>query len=280
MKKIGFIDYYISEWHANNYPKWIAAAAEALGVDYKVAYVWAELDRSPIDGVSTSEWCEKYGAEQCASIAELCEKSDAVIILAPSDPDRHLGYAREALPFARRIYIDKTFAPDTATALEIIACAEAHATPFFSSSALRFAEEFEGLGELSSLTVTGGGSNLPEYSVHLCEIAVRLFGRAPGRVCASRSERGLELALDFGGASATLVYDPNLGYSIDAKGADGSEKVCKLESHFFRAMMRAILKFFEDGVLPFERSQTVDVMRLRDAVLAAADNLGERVKVM
>ena len=102
MKKIGFIDYYISEWHANKYPKWIAAACESLGVDYKVGYVWAELDRSPIDGVSTSEWCEKYGAEQCASIAELCEKSDAVIILAPSDPDRHLGYAREALPFARR----------------------------------------------------------------------------------------------------------------------------------------------------------------------------------
>ena len=116
--------------------------------------------------------------------------------------------------------------------------------------------------------------------MHLCEIAVRLFGRAPESVCASRGERGLELALDFGGASATLVYDPNLGYSIDAKGADGSEKVCKLESHFFRAMMRAILKFFEDGALPFERSQTVDVMRLRDAVLAAADNLGKTVKVM
>ena len=41
MKKIGFIDYYISEWHANNYPKWIAAAAEALGVDYKVE-IWAK----------------------------------------------------------------------------------------------------------------------------------------------------------------------------------------------------------------------------------------------
>ena len=23
MKKIGFIDYYIDEWHANNYPNWI-----------------------------------------------------------------------------------------------------------------------------------------------------------------------------------------------------------------------------------------------------------------
>ena len=275
MKRIGFIDYYISEWHANNYPKWIAAACEALGVDYKVAYVWAELDRSPIDNVTTAEWCEKYGAEQCASIAELCERSDVVMILAPSDPDRHLGYAREALPCGKPTYIDKTFAPDTATALEIFACAERHGTPFFSSSALRFAEEFEGLGELSSLTVTGGGSNLPEYSVHLCEIAVRLFGRAPQRLRADRSERGLELSLDLGDAEATLVYDPSLGYSIDAKGADGSERACKLESHFFRAMMRAILSFYETGKRPFDPEQTIEVMRLRDAALAAAESMGE-----
>ena len=30
-KKIGFVDLYISEWHANNYPNWIKNAAEAMG---------------------------------------------------------------------------------------------------------------------------------------------------------------------------------------------------------------------------------------------------------
>lgn len=24
MKKIGFVDYFLDEWHANNYPVWIA----------------------------------------------------------------------------------------------------------------------------------------------------------------------------------------------------------------------------------------------------------------
>ena len=28
MGKIGFIDYYISEWHANNYPAWLKQANE------------------------------------------------------------------------------------------------------------------------------------------------------------------------------------------------------------------------------------------------------------
>ena len=36
MKKIGFVDYYISEWHANNYPGWIKNICEQKGYDYKL----------------------------------------------------------------------------------------------------------------------------------------------------------------------------------------------------------------------------------------------------
>lgn len=31
MKKIGFADYRIDEWHANHYPEWIKNASETLG---------------------------------------------------------------------------------------------------------------------------------------------------------------------------------------------------------------------------------------------------------
>ena len=31
MKTVGFVDYYINEWHANNYVGWIRNAAEKLG---------------------------------------------------------------------------------------------------------------------------------------------------------------------------------------------------------------------------------------------------------
>ena len=49
MKKIGFVDYYISEWHANNYPEWIKRANEKLGTDYLVSYAWAEENLSPVN---------------------------------------------------------------------------------------------------------------------------------------------------------------------------------------------------------------------------------------
>ena len=89
MKKIGFIDYYISEWHANNYPKWI----KEINDEYCVAYAWAEIDVSPVDNVTTDQWCEKFGAEKCATIEELCEKSDFIIILSPAFAGLYILYA-------------------------------------------------------------------------------------------------------------------------------------------------------------------------------------------
>ena len=99
MKKIGFVDLYISEWHANNYPAWIKSAVEKLGLDYKVAYAWAMEEVSPVDGRTTDEWCEAFGVEKCDTLEELCEKSDVILLLAPSNPEVHLALAERVFPF-------------------------------------------------------------------------------------------------------------------------------------------------------------------------------------
>ena len=36
MKSIGFIDFYLSEWHANNYPIWLSEVNEKNGTDFVV----------------------------------------------------------------------------------------------------------------------------------------------------------------------------------------------------------------------------------------------------
>ena len=36
MKKLGFIDFFIDEWHANNYPAWIREAKR--GTEFELAY--------------------------------------------------------------------------------------------------------------------------------------------------------------------------------------------------------------------------------------------------
>ena len=158
MKKIGFIDYYLDEWHADNYPAWIKSANEALSGDFCLCYAWGEIP-SP-QGVTSEQWCSKNGVTLCNSIEEVCEKSDCLFVLAPSDPEKHLGYAEKVLAYKKPTYIDKTFAPDLKTAEKIFAIGEKYSTPFFSTSALRYATELDGIIGSESAIVTGGGRSI------------------------------------------------------------------------------------------------------------------------
>lgn len=278
MKKIGFVDYFISEWHANNYPTWIERICADTGLDYKVAYAWAELDTSPVDGISTDEWCEKFGAERCATVDELCEKSDVIVILSPSNPETHLRYAEAVLKYGKRTYIDKTFAPDAATASEIFALSEKYNAPFFSTSALRYATELDSVDAPDSILLTGGGSNLPEYFVHLGEMAVKKMGAVKSVKATKNGSQWIIGAKTASGKDATMIWGASMPYGAYMT-KDGKEAWKSIKSPFFDGLMADMLRFFETGKTSFDVSETLDVMRLRDAALKATENPGEEIEV-
>ena len=267
MKKIGFIDYYLSEWHANNYPAWI----RGLDCGYDVTHAWAELDISPVDGKSTDEWCESFGVKKCGSIEELCRECDAIIILAPSNPEKHLGYAEEAFKYGKPTYVDKTFAPDSAVAVKIFEIAKSYSTPFFSTSALRFAEELDALAGGDNFIITGGGSNFPEYCIHTVEMAVKLLNdeveytdvttHGIHKICTLNT---------YGGKKATIIFAPPLPFTVTCSKADGKEVYVKISSDFFAHLMKDIIRFFECGEVSFDVKETLEVMKIRDSLLFKA----------
>lgn len=270
MKKIGFIDYYISEWHANNYPAWIREACEKNNLQFEIAYAWAEKDISPVDGVSTDEWCRKNNVERCESIKELCEKSDYILILAPTNPEKHLPYAKEALTFGKPTYIDKTFTPDLAEAKEIFAIAKRYDTPFFSTSALRYGEELNDFLSPECVMTTGGGSNLAEYLIHQVEMVVKLLKSPAKRVMVScqRKQRICRVVTE-NGKEATMVYAYRLPFSVCSEESDGTSCYRAIKSDYFRILMDDILRFYESGKPSFDTAQTLEAMRLREAILTA-----------
>lgn len=278
MKKIGFVDYFISEWHANNYPAWIDRIAAEMGVDYKVAYAWAELETSPVDGLTTAEWCEKFGAEPCATIDELCEKSDVIVILSPSNPETHLRYAEAVLKHGKRTYIDKTFAPDSAVAKEIFALGEKYGTPFFSTSALRYATELDAVDAPDSLLVTGGGSNLPEYFIHLGEMVVKKMGAVKCVKATANGSQWIIQAKTASGKDATMIWGASMPYGAYMTKS-GKETWKSLKSPFFDGLIADMLNFFETGKASFDCAETLEVMALRDAALAAVEKPGEEIEV-
>lgn len=272
MKKIGFVDFYLSEWHANNYPAWI----KELDRGYEVAYAWAEQEVSPRDGVTTDEWCEKFGVTRCDTLTELCEKSDAIIILAPTDPDKHLVYAKTVLPYGKPTYVDKTFAPSTAEAQEIIALAKQCGTPVFSTSALRYASELSMIENPTAMFVTAGGKILSEYLVHPIEMVVTVFGGDFTSVRADGEEgKSVCWQITFAdGRYATVVFGACIGTTLYLSNGR-NENYTPVQSSFFTTLMGNMIDLFEGGAPAVSFEETLCVMRLRDAMLLAMKTPGE-----
>lgn len=275
MKKIGFVDYYMSEWHANNYPAWIKRANEEMGLDYELTHCWAEIDTSPLDGVTTDAWCEKYGVTKCETLDELCNTCDFIVVLSPKNPEKHLGYAEAVLKHGKRTYIDKTFAPDLETAKKIFEIGERYGTDFFSSSALRYATELQEIPGTEQLMVLGSGSNFEEYFIHLAEMVVATLGggftKVKSEPCGSQ---WIVSAKYPDQRDAVMVYGQGIPYSayMTAKDAKGYRAV---KSEFFVGLIKDILNFFETGKISFDPKDTLEVMKLVELAIKATKTPGE-----
>lgn len=270
MKKIGFVDYYISEWHANNYPVWIKNYCQKAGLDYEVCYAWAEKDVSLVDGKTTAEWCEAMNIEQCATVEELCKKSDFVIVLAPSEPDTHLRLASQVFEHAKgkRVYIDKTFAPDYTTAKEIFDRAKKAGVEFFSTSALRYSDEIKDYSNAKSTVTFGGGSNYDEYIIHQVEMIVKTMGVGASKVKVSKDGDTLVTDIEFADGRKAQMNWGKYGFKAIV---DGAEK--EIKSDFFGVLMTKIISFFEGNPSDFDGAQTLEVMKIREKAIIAKGEL-------
>lgn len=184
------------------------------------------------------------------------------------------------LPFGKPTYIDKTFAPDLATAKEIFALAEKHGTPMFSSSALRYATELDEIAGSHQLAVTGSGRTADEYLVHQTEMLVKTLKTGAKKVRAM--QMGLlsvfEVAYEDD-RRATMTFSPNaLPFTLLA---EGGEKPCwkQVKSDFFPALLRDILRFYESGTVSFDTAETLEIMAVREKALAALSTPGEWVEI-
>ena len=276
--KIGFIDYYLSEWHANNYPAWIREICERDGLDYDIAYAWGEIEVSPRDGKTNTEWARENGVELCATMEEVCEKSDVLLILAPSNPEKHLEYAKVALRYGKRTYIDKTFAPNYEEAAAIFALADQYGTQCFSTSALRYGTELDTFVNPTKIVTTGAGRTPDEYIVHQVEMIVKLLGCNTKAVkCTKESETRIVYDIAFAdGKSATAIWDQSKPFTATSINENGDEDMKAINSPFFKILLDKIVVFFETGEVDFDRVETLTGMKLREYMLA---NEGEWVEV-
>lgn len=266
MKKIGFIDYYLDEWHANNYPAWIEANCQATGRQYKLCYAYADRDGA----TTTDAWCRKFGVEKCASAAEVVEKSDCIVVLSPDNPEQHEHLCEVALRSGKPVYVDKTFAPDAETSRRLIRLAEDSGTPMYSSSALRFADEllsYRTQGARASSCVVMGGGKFDVYLVHIAEMLVTVMGADICRVMATNTGLNPVFTVAFSdGRQGVLVQGESADIPFQMLvEQDGGAWFQPIASDFFQSFIDSMLAFFDSKIPAVPHAQTQAVMALLDA---------------
>jgi hypothetical protein len=260
--RIGFVDYKLENFHANVFLQLIRETLKDRGATV--------VGCNAMDEQEGKAWATKNNVRYFAEPARLNEAVDAFMILAPSNPEAHFELCKKIFPFSKPTYVDKTFAPDLATAKKIFALADKHKTKIQTASALRYTNVQEGAdkSKLRSVIAWGGGTSFDEYIIHPVEMIVSLLGPEVKQILRLEDGERNQLILKFsGGRTAIANVFPNTATDFAAAlTTDKETKYIRVDnSKLFSNTAAAILDFLSSGKPNIDRAESLAVRRIIDA---------------
>lgn len=291
MKKIGFIDRHLNNFHSNLYVDLIRNGKYKNEFDVTLAY-----GDEICDGIDTKAWCDKHNVVMAKSIEQVVNECDHVIILSPDNPERHWDLSEYALKSGKACYIDKTFAPDYKTAKKLISLAKENKTPMFTTSSLRFVPELInfintiGKERKINAVATRGPGHVSNYMIHSVEPLVMLIGYGASSISYSGNDdfSDFDVKYDDGRIGSFNMYpkqstinDKWYGHPFEASVAfeGGATSLRFNDADMFKDLLDAICAFFlgEKASAPFE--DTLEVMAILEAAGKAYANPGKCIDI-
>ena len=238
----------------------------------------------------TRQLQDKFGVKIVASIEELCQQVDAVL-LESVDGRPHLEQARPVLMARKPVFIDKPLAGSLHDAIEIFRLAREQKTPVFSSSAYRYYDSLVALkkvdvGGVRSAISYGPGPTEPHhpdlfwYGIHPTEALFTILGTGCESVVrTTTAENDVITGLWSGGRVGTLqaikkgasphkviVFGPQ---SVAEQKGDGD----------YAPLVREIMKFFQTGIAPVSPEETLEIFAFMEAADESKRQEGRRVNL-
>ena len=279
MIKVGFIDYYLDEWHANTAP---AHLTEQSNGEVKVCYAYGEI-ANPVNGTTSEQWCEKMGVELCTTITEVIEKSDVLIVFAPDNCERKEDLAREALASGKPCFVDKPFGTDLASAKRMFAIAEENKTPCYTCSALRYAQEYYTVDRaaVKSLVAMTPQNSYDNYILHALEPAMMIMGENAKRASAVSTEDAfysVTIEMESGRhiVISSLNYDSPYMMNVCIPTAN---QLIDCSYDFWIYHYKAMVEFFKTGIEPVSHKESLQIAAAREAGKKSLSLGGEWVAV-
>ena len=154
----------------------------------------------------------------------------------------------------------------------MLALAQTYNTPFFSTSALRYAAELDEAQDCTAVATMGGGGGVEQYIIHQIEMIVKKLGVGAKKLMARKltdEQYHFQIAYDDD-RTAMMHYAAGLPFTVtlSSKGAD-SVFHSAITSAMFEGLIQDMLRFFETKKPSFDVSQTMEVNKIYVASVLA-----------
>jgi predicted dehydrogenase len=269
-KRIGFIDYDLNGYHPRVFLKAMREELKERGFTLGGCHALDEEKSRP--------WAEKNDVAYFSDLKALDEAVDFYMILAPSNPEVHLDLCQKIFPFRKPTYVDKTFAPNVATAKRIFGLADRMGTPIQTTSALRYTNAQThvakaGRENVRHMTAWVAGSNFNEYVIHPVELIVSCMGHEVEGLMRRGQDPESQLLINFSdGRTGTVnVFNKTrTRYSASITTKKATDYLEVDVKQIFIDNLAAILDFFESGKLNVDRRESIAVMKILEAAKNSA----------
>lgn len=219
---------------------------------------------------------QQYGVIITGSIAELLEMVDCVF-LETNDGNLHLEQAVEVFKSGKRIYIDKPLGATLGQAIAIYDVAEKYGSKFFSSSAVRFTAQNVKLRNGDYGAIIGADVYSPHsvepthpdfgyYGIHGVEELFSIMGTGCKSVSRTHNDAGdVVVGLWDGdriGTFRAIVKGP---YIFGGTAFTASKAIPTGGYSGYKVLLDQILTFFETGVSPISKEETLELFTFMKA---------------
>jgi predicted dehydrogenase len=237
-----------------------------------------------------TEDIKKLGVTVVDSIGQLLDMVD-VVLLETNDGRLHLEQALQVFKAGKRVFIDKPIAASLSDAMAIFNAAEKFNVPVFSSSSLRYMHGIKEIAEGVIGQVTGASTYSPSpiekthpdlfwYGIHGVEILFTLMGTGCKEVTRIYTE-GTDIVTGTwqDGRAGTFrgIREGKRGYGGTVFGEKGIRTLGEYAG--YSPLLEKIAGFFETGIPPVTREETLEIFAFMEAADESKARGGQSVSI-